>query len=91
MKSMLAKNPIKRMTKFEDIKNHSWFQDFGWDDILEFSINPPYKPILINDKLSKGINYTQYINQCIQKIDDAVDIQLSENEAAQFEEWYKTF
>ena len=43
---ILVKDPKMRSTQvsFEKIKNHEYFNDFNWNDLLEERILPPYVP-----------------------------------------------
>ena len=52
LKGLLNKNPMERISSFENIKEESFFSDFPWDDLITFQIKPPYLPIE-NEKDSK--------------------------------------
>ncbi len=45
MTHMLNKNPVKRLTKIERIKNHVWFQDFNWEQLIEMNMKAGYLPL----------------------------------------------
>ena len=40
---MLCKNPINRLTKINQIKNHVWFQNFNWEELMSLNMKPGYK------------------------------------------------
>ena len=44
MKKMLDKNPTYRLTNFYSIKNHAWFKDFKWDELINLNLKAPYLP-----------------------------------------------
>ena len=46
MKKMLDKNPTYRLTNFYSIKNHAWFKDFKWDELINLNLKAPYLPII---------------------------------------------
>ena len=45
MTNMLNKNPVKRLTKSERIKNHVWFQNFNWEQLIEMNMKAGYLPL----------------------------------------------
>ena len=93
MKQMLTKNPVKRLTKFEDVRNHEWFSGFNWDDLGELKMEPPYKPMVKSDPLpSNKINYVDYIDNCNKQNDNKqVEVKMNDEEKAKFDKWYKSF
>ena len=46
IQKMLTKNPISRMSKLSQIKNHIWFSNFNWDDLMILKMKAPYIPKL---------------------------------------------
>ncbi|EJD75151.1 AGC/PKA protein kinase, partial [Loa loa] len=50
IKKLLQLNPIRRFGNLvngvDDIKNHKWFNDIIWDDIINMKITPPIIPKL---------------------------------------------
>ena len=59
---MLSKNPIKRLSKLSQIKNHIWFNGFQWEDLISLNMNAPYKPILKKDvEDNENVFYIDYI------------------------------
>uniref|UniRef100_A0A8C9H7A3 Non-specific serine/threonine protein kinase n=1 Tax=Piliocolobus tephrosceles TaxID=591936 RepID=A0A8C9H7A3_9PRIM len=52
LKKLFEKNPKKRLgygiKDAEDIKNHIFFKNVNWDDVLNKKINPPFKPNLFS-------------------------------------------
>jgi hypothetical protein len=43
MMQLLQKNP-KQRPKVHAIKEHAFFKDFNFDDILQLRAEPPFKP-----------------------------------------------
>ena len=48
MKQMLEKNPINRLSKFEGIRKHLWFNFFNWNELVSLNMKTPYFPIIKN-------------------------------------------
>ena len=46
IKQMLEKNPMKRLSQFEGITKHLWFNSFNWEDLSFLNMKPLYFPIL---------------------------------------------
>ena len=40
---LLIKDPNKRLSKYIQIKNHEYFNDFDWDKLLSLNLPAPYK------------------------------------------------
>jgi len=61
MKSLLCRDPKKRLGAgqkgFEEIKEHSFFRDFSWDELLARQLEPPFLPkgeVYAEDQEAKG-------------------------------------
>ena len=81
MSNMLEKNPMKRLTKFDEIKKHIWFKEFNWEELITLNMKAPYVPKIKKDKFMVNnfdlINYKendnkdkkveQFINKCTTK------------------------
>jgi len=48
MKQMLEKQPLNRLSKFEAIRKHLWFNSFNWEELISLNMTPPYFPIIKN-------------------------------------------
>ncbi|EUD64870.1 AGC protein kinase [Plasmodium inui San Antonio 1] len=52
LKKLFEKNPKKRLgsgaTDAEEIKNHPFFKNVNWDDVLNKKVKPPFKPPLFD-------------------------------------------
>ncbi|CAG9472541.1 unnamed protein product [Plasmodium vivax] len=52
LKKLFEKNPKKRLgsgvTDAEEIKNHPFFKNVNWDDVLNKKVKPPFKPSLFD-------------------------------------------
>ncbi|MCQ2818301.1 MAG: cyclic nucleotide-binding serine/threonine-protein kinase [archaeon] len=42
--SLLNKKVKERLCNLESAKNHIFFKDYKWEDLIDFLIKPPYKP-----------------------------------------------
>nr|XP_057939270.1 ribosomal protein S6 kinase beta-2-like [Doryrhamphus excisus] len=54
IKKLLKKNPAQRLgsskADYGDIQKHPFFKQIKWDDLLNKSVEPPYKPQLLSDE-----------------------------------------
>ncbi|MCQ2816279.1 MAG: hypothetical protein MJ252_03335 [archaeon] len=68
MVHMLCKNQANRLTKINQIKNHVWFQDFDWEELMNMNMNVPYIPVKAqsNEEPSpyRGTKFSDYCNKC---------------------------
>ncbi len=62
---MLAKNIMQRCYKFNNIKNHPWFANFSWDNLINMSLEVPNKPKVKAEDLSKTIPFNKYVKVII--------------------------
>ena len=73
MVMMLTKNPMHRLTKINQIKNHMYFQDFNWEELMNMNMKPAYLPKEPNaDKPNeyehmKGAMFTDFVEKCYKK------------------------
>ena len=60
---LLKKKITERMCCFEKIKNHDFYKDFNWDDLMNFKLNPPYIPKtkLLNQCKTYTMKYIDYL------------------------------
>ena len=70
---MLTKNPMHRLTKINQIKNHMYFQDFNWEELMNMNMKPAYLPKEPTaDKPNeyehmKGVLFTDFVEKCYKK------------------------
>ena len=53
----LKKNPDERITD-DQVKNHPWFADVNWDDLLAGKVTPPWKPAVKDASDTSNIDET---------------------------------
>lgn len=72
IQDILMKQVTKRICSLRKIKNLAFFQDFHWDDILEYKIDSQFKPNVINFdnvRLNQfNLSYNQYVNRDLEII-----------------------
>jgi hypothetical protein len=63
MSGMLTKNPLSRLCKLAQIKSHSWFVGFSWENLISLDIEVPYIPKITNKEIdeSKVMPFSNYI------------------------------
>lgn len=62
---MLAKNIMQRCYKFNNIKNHPWFANFSWDNLINMSLDVPMKPKIKPEDTSKKVPFSKYVKVCV--------------------------
>jgi hypothetical protein len=62
MTLMLNKNPLSRMIKLAQIKNHIWFMDFSWENLISLNLEPPHMPKIPKEGKITPIAYVNYVN-----------------------------
>ena len=95
MTHMLNKNPVKRLTKIDRIKNHVWFQNFNWEQLIEMNMKAGYLPLgeekeeevlQATDKLFVDyakVNYVEY--------EPKKDAFIDKGKMALFDQWYENY
>jgi hypothetical protein len=63
MSGMLTKNPLSRLCKFSQIKSHTWFTGFTWENLISLDVEVPFVPKITNKEVdeSKVMPYSNYI------------------------------
>lgn len=81
---LIEKDPSKRLSDAEQIKNHPFFHDIDWTKLLDKAYLPPFKPQV--ESLLDTSNFDQgFTNE--QPQDSVVDDFLSESVQRQFGGW----
>ncbi|ELP87325.1 hypothetical protein EIN_095820 [Entamoeba invadens IP1] len=44
IKQLLTKDPVQRLTDPDQMKTHSWFKSFSFDDLYQKKLTPPFVP-----------------------------------------------
>ena len=103
MKKMLDKNPTYRLTNFYSIKNHAWFKDFKWDELINLNLKAPYlpkipyssfdfdeqcKPNFVNEK-QHFQKYVDYIKK--RSIDYEIKEKIPKEKLVEFKRWFEKF
>ena len=93
IKAVLNKKVSKRLSSLEAAKRHVFFKDFNWNDLIDFTLKPPYIPESVELKSFEEYN-VKYIDhlktvkrnrkQSIVSIYDDNDNHFSNNWADEF-------
>ena len=96
MRKMLNKDPTKRLWKFKQIKESTYFEDFDWNKLISLSYPPPYmiemnknKDSNENSSNSSNIPYLIYL-----KREQTVRVAGNQKKSIRqinFEKWLKNF
>lgn len=89
---MLVKNPLHRITKFNQITNHPYFSEFSFENLLSFNINPPFIP-KIDEKKSdtKPMSYAHYIKTSLTEFKIPNGFTFDKKRVEESNKWYRTF
>lgn len=89
---MLLKNPLQRMTKFSQIKNHPYFSDFNFENLLAFNFTPPHMPKIDHKDLDvKPITFAHYMKTSLIEYKIPTGFSFDKKQIAEFSSWYKNF
>ena len=95
MRHMLTKSLSNRLTKINLIKNHVWFKNFDWDELLTMNMKPPYI-IKQENKEEKpcancGMSFPEYADKFYKEYDDSEDEPISEYKQKEFNKWFENY
>lgn len=94
MRSMLRKNRLLRLARFEDIKRHDWFEEFNWEELEELKTVPEYIPETSSNISLKNTSgaYLKHFFETTKDVNSVCLYEtLTEKEKKGIDEWYKTF
>lgn len=96
MVQMLCKNQAIRLTKINKIKNHFWFQDFNWDELMNMNMEAPYKPIKNKNTQetdeNQGMKFSEYANKFYKEWEPSEGSESIPNDKKEeYEQWWKNF
>jgi len=89
---MVVKNPLQRLTKFSQVKNHPYFANFSFENLLSFNVEPPHIPKM--DKptdLSKSIAFAHYMKTTLQEYKLPTGFAFDKKLQTEYANWYKNF
>ena len=91
---MLCKNPLNRLTKVNQIKNHVWFQNFNWDELITLNMRSAYLPKMNKKKVSsnslnKGMKFEEYVDKFYKEYEPKCEVDKDKHE--EFEKWYANY
>ena len=97
LEKMLQKNPLKRLTKFEAIKKHSFFKDFNFNDVEFLKCTPEFLPNV--DEVKKNIkdqqdnlSFERYVLLCNKEWQKYYeDYEVTKEEMNENEKWFNDF
>jgi len=58
---MLTKNIMQRVYKLANIKSHAYFSSFSWENLINMTLTPPFKPRLKKDNLDKIYPFVKHV------------------------------
>ena len=91
---MLCKNPLNRLTKVNQIKNHVWFQNFNWDELITLNMHSAYLPKMNKKKVSsnslnQGMKFEEYVDKFYKEYEPKCEVDKDKHE--EFEKWYANY
>jgi cGMP-dependent protein kinase len=95
MRHMLTKSLSNRLTKINLIKNHVWFKNFDWDELITMNMKPPYI-IKQENKEEKpcencGMSFPEYADKFYKEYDDSEDEPITEYKQKEFNKWFDNY
>lgn len=101
MVHMLCKNPVNRLTKINQIKNHVWFQNFNWDELITLNMPSAYLPNkgkcsannkALDETNLKGMKFCDYVNKYYKEYIPKSGFDLIDNnKIEEYENWYNNY
>ena len=92
IQKMLTKNPISRMSKLSQIKNHIWFSNFNWDDLMTLNMKAPFIPKLnISEEDDKHIIFDEYANNLPEHEFNNNYLQITSEAQKEYDDWFNKF
>ena len=92
IQKMLTKNPISRMSKLSQIKNHIWFSNFNWDDLMSLNMKAPFIPKLnISEEDDKHIIFDEYAKNLPEHEFNNNYLQITSEAQKEYDDWFNKF
>jgi len=92
IQKMLTKNPISRMSKLSQIKNHIWFSNFNWDDLMTLNMKAPFIPKLnISEEDDKHIIFDEYAKNLPEHEFNNNYLQITSEAQKEYDDWFNKF
>ena len=86
--AMLKKNALTRIFKLFQVKQHLYYAEFNWDNLINLNYEPPYFPTIKRLNYGKSIKLTDYLKGVM---DNGDTNEFNEEEILKLEEWWKGF
>lgn len=86
--SMLKKNPLSRIFKLYQVKQHAYFSGFSWDNLINLCFEPPYLPEVKSLDFKKSMKLTTYIENQKEELDFS---EFKEQAIKKVDEWWNKF
>ena len=91
MQQMLTKNPMRRMSKFSQVKSHIWFSNFNWEDLISLNMPAPYKQIQKKDPVNKeNILFVDYVKG-VNDNPENKEIEVDPKNKEEYDEWWNNY
>ena len=98
IKKILNKHPRERLCNFEQIKAHSFFFEFNWDELVDMKMTPPFEPTVkfdieecLNNKKQKYVDMIKQLEMESFSTSTLKDISTSNINNPENNEWAKDF
>ena len=91
---LLQRKPAHRLGLHgaREVKEHIWFKDFSWDDLISLNMKPAYIPkIESNENKCETKPYLDYIKTLKDWEPENGQQKVSKKNISEFEEWLKKF
>lgn len=91
---MLNKNPGNRLTKITQIKNHIWFKNFNWEDLICLNMKPVNIPIIKKNEhqTSEGsMPFIDYVKKNCKEWEASNKNDITIDQRREYDKWYREF
>ena len=85
--TLLSKNPLERLFKLFQVKQHIYFQNFDWDALANLEMESEYLPKIKSFKKSKGY---PFVEEQSKKMEEE-EVFYSSEEIEAYRNWEETF
>lgn len=89
MHCLLTKNIANRLSTFETVKEHSYFKDFSFEELINLSLEPAFIPQTNNSSNFKTTSLRKHLDTNLKEY--ACTINISSSKQADYDRWFNEF
>ena len=89
IKKMLTKNLANRLSTFEAVKDHIFFKDFSFEELINLSLEPGFIPQTNNSSNFKTSSLRKHLDTNLKEFDYIINIPSSKQ--VEYDKWFNDF